>query len=94
MSTVNYAARSSAARTQRYRARQRQGRRCISIDVSETDVAALVARSYLPEGANRDPGAIKAAIECVIGDLVFELECERATRSQATKRVTVRHRDA
>ena len=52
-------------RTERYRARRRQGTRCILVDVSEGDVAALVARSYLPEEASRDPAAIKAAIEGV-----------------------------
>ena len=53
MSTLNDPARSSVARTQRYRARRRQGARCILVDVNETDVAALVARSYLPEEASQ-----------------------------------------
>ena len=88
------AARSSAARTQRYRARRRQGTRCIYVDVSEDDVAALVARSYLPEEASRDPAAIRAAIECLMSDVVFELETQRSTRNQLGKRVTTRHRDA
>jgi hypothetical protein len=69
------------ARTQRYRARRRQGTRCIIIDVSEGDVAALVARSYLSEEASRNPSAIKAAIEGLMSDVVFELETERSTRS-------------
>ena len=43
------------------------------------DLGALVARSYLPEEASRDPAAIKAAIEGVIADMVFELEAERST---------------
>jgi hypothetical protein len=51
-------------------------------------VAALVARSYLPEEASRDPAAIKAAIEGVIADVVFELEAERSSRNQLGKRVT------
>jgi hypothetical protein len=88
MSTVNDAARSSVARTQRYRARRRRGTRCIRLDVSEGNVAALVARSYLPEEASRDPAAIKDAIEGVIADMVFELEAERSTRNQLRKRVT------
>ena len=94
MSTVNDTARSSVARTQRYRARRRQGTRCILVDVSETDVAALVARSYLPEEASQDPAAIKAAIEGVIADMVFELEAERCARNQLRKRVTAQRRDA
>jgi hypothetical protein len=57
-------------------------------------VAALVARSYLPEEAAGDPAAIKAAIECLMSDVVFELETERSIRSQRGKRVTARHPDA
>jgi len=87
-------ARSSATRTQRYRARRRQGSRCILVDVSEDDVAALVARSYLPKEASRDPAAIKAAVEGLVADVVFELEAERSARSLRGKRVTTRHRDA
>jgi len=94
MSIASGAARSSAERTQRHRARRRQGTRCILVDVSESDVAAFVARSYLPEEASRDPAAIKAAIEGVIADVVFELEAERSTRKQLGKPVTTRHRDA
>jgi hypothetical protein len=70
------------------RARRRQGTRRILVDVSEGDVAALVARTYLPEEASHDPATIKAAIESVIADLVFELESERAIRHQLGKRVT------
>jgi hypothetical protein len=82
------------ARTQRHRARRRQGTRSILVDVNETDVAALVARSYLLEEASQDPAAIKAAIEGLIADMVFELEAERFTSNQLRKRVTTRHRDA
>jgi len=57
-------------------------------------VAALVARSYLPEEASGDPAAIKAAIESVMADLVFDLETERSTRNPLGKPVTTRHRDA
>ena len=63
-------------------------------DVSESDVAALVARSYLPEEASRDPAAIKAAIEGLMSDVVFDLEAERFTRNHPGKRVTARQRDA
>jgi hypothetical protein len=93
MSIASRAGRSSAARVQHYRARRRQGTRCILIDVSEGDVAALVARSYLPEEASRDPAAIKAAIEGLMSDVVFEVETERSTRNHR-KRVTAPHGDA
>jgi hypothetical protein len=94
MSVASGAARSSAARTRRYRARRGQGARCVLVDVSETEVAALVARSYLPEEASRDPAAIKAAVEGLMADVVFELEAERADRNKRGKRVTTRDRDA
>ena len=81
-------------RTQRYRASRRQGTRCITVDSNESDFVAPVARSYVPEEASRDPAAIKTAIEGLMADLVFELEAERATRSQLGKRVTTRRRDA
>jgi hypothetical protein len=51
------------------------------VDVNESEVSALVAGGYLPEEALGDAMAIKAAIECVISDLVFELEQERSKGS-------------
>ena len=78
MSTTPADSRSSAARTRRHRERRRQGTRCITVDVNESEVGALVARGYLPEEARGDPVAIKAAIEGVISDLAFELEQERS----------------
>jgi hypothetical protein len=44
------------------------------VDVSGTEVSALVAKGYLPEEVRSDPKAIKAAIEGVISDMAFELE--------------------
>ena len=38
------------------------------MDVNESEVAALVARGYLPEEVRGDPAAIKAAIEGVISE--------------------------
>jgi hypothetical protein len=76
MSIVNGAVRSSAARTKRYRARRRQGTRCITVYVNEDEVGALVARGYLPEEARGDAKAIKAAVEGLISDTAFELEQE------------------
>jgi hypothetical protein len=48
------------------------------VEVNESEIAALVARGYLPEEARDDPVAIKAAIVVVISDLAFELEQERS----------------
>ena len=64
------------------------------MDVSGSDLEALIARGHLPEEASQDPAAIKAAIEGVIADMIFEMEAERSARNQLGKRVTTRHRDA
>jgi hypothetical protein len=63
-------------------------------NVSEGDVAALVAGSHLPQEASRDPGAIKGTVEGLMADVAFELEAERSTSRLRWKRVTTRHRDA
>jgi hypothetical protein len=68
----------SAERSRRHRQRRRRGTRCITVDVNESEVAALVARGYLPEEARSDAVAIRGAIEGVISDLAFELEQERS----------------
>ena len=68
----------STERSRRHRQRRRLGARCITGDVNESEIAALVARGYLPQEARDDPVAIKAAIVVVISDLAFELEQERS----------------
>jgi hypothetical protein len=94
MSRASDTARSSSARVQRYRARRRQGTCCITVHVNKSDLEALIARGHLPEEGRRDPAAIKAAIEGLLSDFVFDLETERSARSQVGKRVTTRQRDA
>jgi hypothetical protein len=74
MSTTSTESGSSVERVRRHRRRRRQGVRCITVDVSIPDLAALVAKGYLPEKEESDPNAIKAAIEAVISDMAFELE--------------------
>src|SRR6476659_350841 len=49
------ASRSSAARMTRHRERRRQGTRCVTVDVSQSELDALVVRGYLSEG-ERDNG--------------------------------------
>ena len=78
MTTNPSGAPSSTERSRRHRQRRRRGTRCITVDVNEGEIAALVARGYLPEEARDDPVAIKAAIVVVISDLAFELEQERS----------------
>jgi hypothetical protein len=57
--------------------------RCVTVEVSHSEVAALEARGYFSE-EERDSGtAIKRAIESVLSDLVFELQSETAERGRA-----------
>ena len=77
MSTIPTATRSSASRTKRHRERRRQGTRCVTVDVSQGELDALVVRGYLAEETRGEHAAIKAAIESVISDMAFELQQER-----------------
>jgi hypothetical protein len=72
----------SAARMTRHRERRRQGTRCITIDVSQSERDALVVRGYLSEEDQDNGAAIKKAIEGVLSDLVFELQSETAERTR------------
>jgi hypothetical protein len=83
MSTTPAETRSSAARTRRHRQRRRHGTRCITVHVSEDELAAMVVRGYLPEEVRGDGMAIRKAIEGVISDMAFELQSETAERSRA-----------
>jgi len=68
---------SATERSRRYRQRRRKGTRCITVQVNENGVGALVARGYLPKEARGDPAAIGVVIEVVLSDLELELEQER-----------------
>jgi hypothetical protein len=57
--------------------------RCVTVEVSQSEVAALEARGYLSEEERDDGAAIKKAIEGVLSDLVFELQSETAERTRA-----------
>jgi hypothetical protein len=83
MFTVPTASRSSAARTRRHRQRLREGTRCVTVDVNQGELDALIVRGYLAEEERGNGAAIKKAIEGVISDIVFELQCETAERSRA-----------
>ena len=85
---------SSTERSRRHRRRRRDGTRCITVHVNKSDLEALIARGHLLEEASQDPAAIKAAVEGLMSDVVFELETERSNRNQLGKRVTTRKRDA
>ena len=77
------ASRSSAARMTRHRERRRQGTRCVTVDVSQSERDALVLRGYFVRRRTGQCAAIKKAIEGVISDMVFELQSETAERTRA-----------
>ena len=69
----------------RHRERRRQGTRCVTVDVNQSEVDPLVVRGYLSEEERDNGAAIKKAIEGVISDLVFELQSETAERTRAPR---------
>jgi hypothetical protein len=83
MSTTHAASRSSAARTRRHRQRQREGTRCVTVDVNQSDCDALVVRGYLSEEERENGAAIKKAIEAVLSDIELDVQYETAERSRA-----------
>ena len=55
--------------------------RCIMVDVSEAETAALIVRGYLESEQRSSGAAIKGAIEGVLSDLDFEVQSEVADRA-------------
>jgi hypothetical protein len=66
--------RSSTARARRHRQRRREGARCVTVEINEDKLAALVARGYLAKEERSVGAAIKKAIETAILDIAFDLE--------------------
>ena len=65
MSTFSAANRSSVHRSRRHRERRRNGTRCVTVVINQSERDALVVRGYLSE-EDRDNGAsIKKAIGAV-----------------------------
>ncbi len=52
----------AAERTRRYRERRRQGLRCLMIEVSETQIEALIRNGLLPAEMRNDPFAVSWAL--------------------------------
>jgi hypothetical protein len=73
----------SAARSRRHRERRRNGTRCVTVVVNQSERDALVVRGYLLEEEREDGVAIKKAIEAVLSDIELDLQCETAERSHA-----------
>ena len=77
------ASRSSAGQTRRHRQRQREGTRCVTVALNQSERDALVVRGYLAEEERDNGVAIKKAIEGVISDMAFELQSETTERTRA-----------
>jgi hypothetical protein len=73
---------SSTQRTRRHRQRRRRETRCITVDVNQGEVDALVLRGYFSEDQRGDVDSIKKAIEVVLSDMAFELQSEAAERAR------------
>jgi hypothetical protein len=57
------AAFSAAARRMRYhRERRREGLRCVTIELRETEVTELIRRKLLEAGVRHDANAVRAAL--------------------------------
>ena len=51
----------SALRMRRHRERRRDGLRCVTIELRETEVTALIRKGFLKEDAGNDDRAVKSA---------------------------------
>ena len=67
----------------RHRERRRQGTRCVTVDVSQSERDALVVRGYLSEEERDNGTAIKKAIETVLSDIELDVQSQTAERGRA-----------
>jgi hypothetical protein len=51
----------AALRMRRHRERRRDGLRCVTIELRETEIAALIRKRFLSENARDDLRAVKTA---------------------------------
>ena len=79
---TNYVHHARPTRMTRHRERRRQGTRCITVDVSQSERDALVVRGYLPEEERENGAAVKKGIEAVLSDIGLDLQYETAERSR------------
>ena len=77
------ASRSSVSRMKHHRERSRQGTRCVTVEVSQSERDALIVRGYLSEEDRDNGAAIKKGIEAVLSDIELDLQCETAERRRA-----------
>jgi hypothetical protein len=83
VSTTPAESRSSAERTRRHRKRRRQGTRCVTVDVNQGELGALIVRGYLAEEERGSSAALKEAIEAVLSDIELDLQSETGERTRA-----------
>jgi hypothetical protein len=58
----------AAKRMREYRRRRRRGMRCVTVQVSEADIEALVAKGYLAPSGRAEANAIQEAADMFISD--------------------------
>jgi len=52
----------AAVRMRRHRERRRDGLRCLTIELRESEIGALVGRGFLPQGGRNDRNAVLQAL--------------------------------
>ena len=73
----------------RHRQRQREGTRCVTVSLNQSERDTLVVRGYLSEEDRDNGAAIKKAIEGVISDMAFvRWVRQNASHCGAIRRVT------
>jgi hypothetical protein len=82
MSTFSAANRSSVHRSRRHRERRRNGTRCVTVVINQSERDALVVRGYLSEEDRDNGAAIKKGIEAVLSDIELNLQYETAERNR------------
>jgi hypothetical protein len=56
----------AALRMRRHRERQRDGLRCVTIELRETEITALIRKGLLKEDSRDDLRAVKTAFYCFL----------------------------
>ena len=62
----------AAERMRRHRERRRDGLRCLTIELRETEIDALIQRGLLDNERRRDPGAIINALYAFLDSTLGE----------------------
>jgi hypothetical protein len=68
--------------TNETRERRRQGTRCITVALNQSERDALVVRGYLAEEERDNGVALKKALEAVLSDIELDVQSETAERTR------------